>query len=506
MKHRRYDSARHFRGQKPYVGRLAVLILGGLTSLLIGCVRGPGYQRPDVAVPAAWKNASPPSPTPVAQPLTPTVAPVAADQPASLPAWWEVFADPELNKLEEQALAASPTMRAAAARVEEARASVRIANSYRLPDITLDPQAYRTRLSGLRPIPFALGDGATNRRGVVQTQYYVPLNVSYEADVWGRLRGDVRAARADAQAVEADLRVVQLTLTTDAATYYFGLRALDADAAVLDTTRQDRQRSLLLTQARFKAGVDNEIAVRRAESELALVEATLLDVQRQRAGLENALSTAVGQPASAFTVAPRPGVVAVPVVPLTLPAALLTRRPDLYRAERQLAAAGARGDVARLARLPAVSFNGSIGPQSAELADLPKVSANYTYYLGGMVSIPIFNGGRNRATQQVVEARYQALAADYQQRALVAFQEVETALADVRFSQQQLAAQERAQRASRLAVRLTLERYRTGLTSYFEVVDANRTNLEAARLVAQNRGEQLRYLVQLVRALGGSWQ
>ncbi|HEX8656402.1 MAG TPA: TolC family protein, partial [Hymenobacter sp.] len=210
--------------------------------------------------------------------------------------------------------------------------------------------------------------------------------------------------------------------------------------------------------------------------------------------------------ASGFTVAARPGVVALPPVPLTLPATLLARRPDLLRAERQLAAANARVDVARLARLPTVSLNGFIGPQSAELVDLPKVSANYTYYLGGLVSIPIFNGGRNRATQQVAEARYQALAADYRQRALVAFQEVETALADVRFSKEQLAAQERAQRASRQAVRLTSARYRTGLTTYFEVVDANRTSLDAARLVAQTRGEQLRYLVQLVRALGGSWQ
>jgi len=494
-----------FPRRRPGPGGSVGLVVAVLMVLVGGCVRSPAYQAPELTVPATWKN------EPAATTTSPTAPPTAPNDPVisqvpSLPAWWEVFADPELTALEERALAASPTLQAAAARVEEARANVRIATSYRLPDITLDPQAYRSRLSGLRPIPFALGDAANNRRGVVQTQYYVPLNVSYEADVWGRLRGDVRAARAETQAREADLRVVQLTLTTDAATYYFGLRTLDADAAVLDTTRQERQRSLQLTQARFKAGVDNEIAVRRAESELAVVEAALLDVQRQRAGLENALATAVGQPASGFTVAPRPSLVAPPLIPLALPATLLARRPDLLRAERQLAAANARVDVARLARLPTVSLNGYIGPQSAELVDLPKVSANYTYYLGGLVSIPIFNGGRNRATQQVAEARYQALAAEYRQRALVAFQEVETALADVRFSQDQLAAQERAQRASRQAVRLTSERYRTGLTTYFEVVDANRTSLDAARLVAQTRGEQLRYLVQLVRALGGSWQ
>lgn len=493
-----FVAVRFLLGLLPAAG----LLLGALS----GCVRGPGRAQPVVAVPAAWKNQTDTAALVAPQPLA-DMAPVEAPAASQLAPWWQLFADAELTALEERALAASPTVQAAAARVDEARANLRIATSYRLPELTLDPQAYRTRLSGLRPIPFALGDGANNRRGVVQTQYYVPLNASYEADLWGRLRGSIRAARADAQAAEADLRTVQLTLTTDAATYYFGLRTLDADAAVLDTTRQDRLRAVQLTQARFKAGVDNEIALRRAESELALVEAALLDVQRQRTGLEAALAAVVGQPASAFALAPRPGVPAPPpAVPVALPAALLAQRPDLQRAERLLAAADARADVARLARLPTVSLNGFIGPQSAELADLPRVADNYTYYVGGVVSIPIFNGGRNRATQQAAEARYNAAAAEYRQQALAAWQEVETALNDVRFRQQQLAAQERAQRAARLAVRLTAERYRTGLTSYFEVVDANRTSLEAARLVAQTRGEQLRAAVQLVRAMGGSWQ
>ncbi|GAB2957595.1 efflux transporter outer membrane subunit [Hymenobacter coalescens] len=484
---------------------LGLLVAAGLLGLA-GCTRSPRYQPPAVPLPTTWKTPADPAAPIVPQPLTTAEVP-SLEQPPALPPWWELFADPELTALETQALVNSPTLQAAAARVEEARANLRIATSYRLPELTLDPQAYRTRLSGLRPIPFALGDGANNPRGVVQTQYYVPLNVSYEADVWGRLRGGVRAARAETQAAEADLRAVQLTLTTDAATYYFGLRALDADAAVLDTTRQDRQRAVQLTQARFKAGVDNEIALRRAESELALVEAALLDVQRQRAGLEAAIAAAVGQPASTFALAPRPGVPGPPpAVPVALPAALLARRPDLQRAERQLAAANARVDVARLARLPTVSLNGYIGPQSARLVDLPRVAENYTYYVGGLVSIPLFNGGRNRATQQAAEAQYQARAAEYRQRALSAFQEVETALADVRYSYEQLAAQQRAQRAARAAVRLTNERYRTGLTNYFEVVDANRVSLDAARLLVQSRGEQLRYTVQLVRVLGGGWE
>jgi outer membrane protein, multidrug efflux system len=484
---------------------LPTLYVGLLTALLAaGCTRGPRYQAPDVPTPTAWKNARDSAATAPAVASQPQPA-AAAEQLPAVAAWWALFNDPDLTTLAQQVLARNYSLQATAARIDEARANVRVANSYRLPLLTLDPQAYRTRLSGLRPLPVAIASDGRSL-AVTQTQYYIPVNVSYELDVWGRIRSGVRAAAAEAEATEAARRAAQLLLAADAATYYFGLRGLDVELAVLDTARQARAQNLALTQARLQAGIDNEIAVRRAETELAVVEAALLETRRRRQGFEAALATLVGQPASSFRLLPRPVALAAPPVPPAVPATLLARRPDLRQAERQLAAANARLDAARLARLPTVRLNGFVGSQSAEFRGLTQLDDSYTYYVGGMVSIPVFNGGRNRANQQVVAAQYDALTAEYRQAALVAFQEVETALADVQQTQLQVAAQQRALRAARQAGRLTFERYRAGLASYFEIVDADRQTLDAARLLVQAQASQLTYTVQLVRALGGSWE
>ncbi|GAC1602395.1 MAG: efflux transporter outer membrane subunit [Hymenobacter sp.] len=505
--------------------------------LLSACATAPRYQPPAVRAPVAWQNggaadttgsriptaaetrAHAParpfgSPAPPAQPVAAAPVPTAADTttkvaPQQLPtpptetAWWAIFNDPVLTQLEEQALAQNFTAQAALARVDQARARLQVADSYRSPEVTLNPSAYRTQLSGLRPVPFDVP-----ARAVTQMQYYVPLNVSYEVDVWGRIRRNIQAARADAAAADADVQAVRLSLTADAATYYFNLRGLDAELAVLDSARLARVQNVQLTQARFQAGVDNEIGLRRAETELATIEASLLDLTRQRAGVAAALATAVGQPASSFALTATVGTAlpAAPPVPLALPAALLARRPDLRRAERQLAAANARADAAHLARRPTVQLNGFVGPQSAALAKLPQLTNNFTYYLGGGVVIPVFNGGRLRGNEQLAQAQYRELEAQYRGTALTAFQDVETALANLRLSTAQLAAQQRALRAARQAGRLTEVRYRSGLVNYFEVVDADRQTLDAARQLAQTRAAQLRYDVLLVRALGGSWQ
>jgi len=475
---------------------------------LAGCATTSHYKAPEVATPAQWQNnssapitnpATPPqsaSPTPV----PPTAAPV--NQAPQAPSWWAIYNDADLNTLEQQALTSNFNARAAVSRIEEARATVRTASSYRTPEVTLNPSVYTSRLSALRPVQFP--NAAVI--GINQRQFYIPINVNYEVDVWGRIRSNIRAAESDQQAAEADLRAVQLSLTADAASYYFTIRGLDADLGVLDSTRQARIQNLQLVQARYKAGVDNEIGVRRAETELANVDASRVETQRQRAGYVAALATVCGQPASSFAVAPRPTVLAAPTVPTSVPTTLLARRPDLQRAERQLAAADARIDAARLARRPTVLLNGYIGPQSAQLGEIARLNDSYTYYLGGSLAIPIFNGGRLRANQQLSEARFNTATANYQQSALTAFQEVETALANVQQSAAQLEAQQRALRAARLAGLLTRERYNRGLTNYFEVVDADRQTLEAARLVVQTQADQLRYSVDLVKALGGGWE
>ena len=506
-----------------------------ITLALGGCaVSHYTYDPPAVAVPTAFKNTAPVDslgrgraevPAPV---VTDTTTKARLAQEPNLPAWWAAFNDTTLTRLEDQAGSLNFTTRAALARIDQARAQLRVAEAQRSPVIALAPQVYKSQLSALRPVQSALIQAVA----VPQQQYYVPLNVSYEVDLWGRLRRGAQAARANEQASEADGQAVRLSVSADAANSYFSLRGLDAELLVLDSTRQARRYNVQLTAARFKAGVDNEIGVRRAETELANVEASAIELRRQRAGLVASLATLTGRPASSFVLpslapdsvsyqsalptngnAPTPPSAAVPAllpplpaIPATLPASLLTRRPDLRRQERLLAAADLRADQARLNRLPTLLLNGFIGPQSSHVGDVAKVGQGLTYYVGGGFNIPLFDGGRLRGAEQLARAQGREQVATYQGTALTAYEEVETALADVRAGEAQLGAQQRALRAARLAGRLTLERYRRGLSDYFAVVDADRQTLDAARLVVQTQATQLRAAVALVRALGGGWQ
>ncbi|MGI4733988.1 MAG: efflux transporter outer membrane subunit [Janthinobacterium lividum] len=502
------------------------LILVGLA--LGGCAATHHqYDPPAQPVPTAWKNAHPADSLGRIQPEVAVAAPNAVPQLGQLPAvapWWAVFNDTTLTRLENQANVLNFTTRAAVTRVEQARAQLRIADAQRSPIVAAAPSVYHSVLSANRPVQSSIIQPVS----VPQTQFYVPLNVSYEVDLWGRLRRGAQAATANLLANEADEQAVRLTVAADAANSYYSLRGLDAELLVLDSARQARRYNVQLTNARFKAGVDNEIGFRRAETELANVEASAVELRRQRAGLVASLSTLTGRPASSFTVpsvlpdsvsassalpdqrvpsaSAAPLLPTPPRIPATLPAQLLTRRPDLRRAERLTAAADLRADAARLARLPTIQLNGFVGPQSARIGDLPNVTSSYTYYVGGGLNIPIFDGGRLRGNQQLAEAQTREVSATYQGLTLTAYEEVETALADVAFSQAQLVAQQRALRAARLAGRLTLERYRRGLIDYFAVVDADRQTLDAARLVVQTQTTQLRAAVQLVRTLGGGWQ
>jgi multidrug efflux system outer membrane protein len=503
------------------------LILLGLT--LGGCTATHyHYDPPTQAIPTTWKNAHSADSLGRIQPERPVAAPTEAppqlsQAPAAGP-WWAAFNDTTLTRLETQANALNFSTRAAVARVEQARAQLRIADAQRAPVVAIAPSTYYSQLSALRPRQAS----AIPAVAVNQNQFYVPVNVNYEVDLWGRLRRNAQAATANLQATEDDEQSVRLTVAADAANTYFSLRGLDAELLVLDSARQARRYNVQLTAARFKAGVDNEIGVRRSETELANVEASAVELRRQRAGLVASLSTLTGRPASSFALpsvqpdsvgpinplltnqvpatSPSPLLPAPPIIPANVPAQLLARRPDLRRAERLSAAADLRAKSARLARLPTLQLNGYIGPQTTNVGDLPKLANAYTYYVGGGFNIPIFDGGRLRGNQQLAEAQTAEVVANSRNLTLTAYEEVETALADVASSRAQLAAQQRALRAARLAGRLTLERYRRGLTDYFAVVDADRQTLDAARLVVQTQTTQLRAAVQLVRTLGGGWQ
>lgn len=504
-----------------------------LSLLLGGCaVSHYRYEPPTVAAPTAFKNTAPVDLLGRGQAEVP--APLRADtvrelrQVPNLPAWWAVFNDSSLTRLEGQVSTLNFSTRAAVARIDQARAQLRIANAQRAPVVALAPSVYTTQLSALRP----LQSSVISATAVRQQQFYVPLNVSYEVDLWGRLKRGAQAALATEQASEADEQTVRLSTSADAATYYFNIRGLDAELLVLDSARQAYRYNAQLTNARFRAGVDNEIGLRYAQAQLATVEGSAIELRRQRAGLVASLATLTGRPASSFALpslapdsvsyrsaqpqrgsrsAPAkanlpPLLVPLPIIPATLPASLLLRRPDVRYQERLLAAAGLRADQARLNRLPTLLLNGFIGPQSARLAELPKVGNGLTYYVGGGFNIPLFDGGRLRGAEQLARAQGRELGDVYQSTALTAYEEVETALADVQAGQAQLVAQQRALVAARLAGRLTLERYLSGLSDYFAVVVADNQTLATARLVVQTQTTQLQAAVALVRALGGGWQ
>ncbi len=450
--------------------------------LLTGCALGPNYLNPGVEVPPAyrenvhWKEASPQDQLPRG-------------------AWWRIYDDPALDALEALAAGANQDLAAAFARVNQARAIARVDAAGLLPRVDLNASAARSRTSG----DFTLtGEGST------YNSFFLPLDLSYEVDLWGRVRRSVEASRADAAASLADYQSVLLTLQTEVARNYFALRALDAEIDLLLRTLELRRENLGMVRSLFRHGQVGQLDVSRAETELAATEAETAGVRKRRAELEHALAVLVGKPAAALELASSPLDLKPPQVEAGLPSSLLERRPDVASAERRMAAASARIGVAKTAFFPAVSLTGSAGYSSTEASSLLDWD-NRTWGLGPAVSLPIFEAGRNSANLRRARASYEEAVARYRQQVLVAFAEVEDALSGLRHLSDQAAAQAEAVAASRQAAELSGKRYRAGLVSYLEVVDSERTALQAERGAVQTLGERMQTGVLLIKALGGGW-
>jgi len=415
-------------------------------------------------------------------------------------AWWEIFSDETLNNLQRRATDANQELKAAVARVDQARATARVARSELLPTVDANPSWTRQRYSPNQDPSF--GDITANT-------FSAPLDLSYEIDLWGRVRRGFEGARADAQASLAAFHNVLLTLNADVAQNYFALRALDAEIATVSSTVGLRKEQVQLVRSRFEGGIGNELDVSRAETELATTEAEAAQLAKRRAELENALAVLVGDSPATFHLAaleeankqwnPQP-----PTIPAGLPGDLLERRPDVATAERQLAAANARIGVAKAAFFPVLRLTGSGGYLSSDVDNLFNWDSR-VWFIGPSLSLPIFAGGRNRANYNRSKSAFEESVANYRQRILVAFGEVENSLASIRHLSDQAAAQNRAVANSRRAAELAGERYRAGIVSYLEVVDANREALQAERGRAQLTGQRLAASVQLIKALGGGW-
>ncbi len=477
-------------GAGPAAGTIAVALILTAAGAQAGPLTvGPDYRKPTNSIPAEFKAAELGT-WQVGRPLD------------GLPkgAWWEVFADAGLNDLEARAVQSNQELRAAVARVEQARATARVARGEFLPRIDLDPSLVRQRYSPNQIPSFG---------SVTANTYRAPLDLSYEIDLWGRVRRGYEGARADAQASLAAFQNVRLTLEADVAQNYFRLRALDAEIATVAGTVELRHEQVRLVRSRFDGGIGSELDVARAETELAATEAELAALGQRRAELENALAILVGANPSGFKLAalatanaawnPQP-----PGVPAGLPAELLERRPDVAEAERQLAAANARIGVAKAAFFPVLTLTGSGGYVSADVDSLFKWDSR-TWSLGPSLTLPIFAGGRNRASLQRARAAHEEAVAKYRQQVLVAFGEVEDSLASIRHLAEQTAAQERAVASARRSVALATDRFRSGIVSYIEVVDASRDAFSAERANAQLAGQRLIAAAQLIKALGGGW-
>ena len=448
--------------------------------LLAGCSTVAPYQKPPVDLPQQWQESAP--------------------RPAPREAWWKIYGDPALDALVDEAFRTNSDLVVAAARVDEARAVLGEANSFFWPRIDAQAGASRTQVSRRTATAFPGFPRQFN-------DYRATLDVSYDLDLFGRLRSGAEAARAELAASEASRDAVRLALAAQVAKSYYAMQAFDRQVALTRETVQLREQALELQRKRFRGGVISEFELRQLEAEAAAVRAQLPPLEQARETEEAALSVLLGRTPrevaqSSIKISVPEQTMVAPVLPEGLPSELLLRRPDLVAAERQLAAAHAQIAVARADLFPSISLTGSLGRESAQLSDLFTGPAGIANIALG-VAQPIFAGGRLEARSQQAEARERQALAQYQQAIRNAFGEVRTALAVQSRSRESFDAQAAREQALTETARLARLRYENGVASQLDVIDAER-NLLAARVARIDALRQHRAAIaDLFRALGG---
>jgi multidrug efflux system outer membrane protein len=468
-----------------------------LTGLAAGCTVGPRYSRPAAPTPApdAWKT----------QPPWEQAAPKDAIPKGE---WWKIFNDADLNAYEQQLLQANQSLLAARDRLDQARSLARVATADFFPQLSADPSAVRERGSANRPLN---GEQPTIVNGVpqpvppyTQSVYTIPFSLSYEADLFGRVRRNVEAANASLQSTAADLQNAQLVLTAELAADYFTLRELDAEFDVVQESVGYQRKGLDLVDNRHNGGIASGLEVAQ---QAALLDSTLSQlalVRQSRAQYEHAIAVLVGQPASSTNVRVAPLQATPPPIPLGVPSDVLERRPDIATAERQMAYQNAQVGIARTAFYPHITLSGSGGWQSTDVGSLLNAPSLF-WSLGADALQPIFEGGRNRANLAAAGAAYDQSVANYRQSVLTAFQQVEDGISNLSTLSQALSTQGAAVEDARRALAIANNRYIGGATSYLDVITAQTTLLTSERLETQLLGEQMVSSVYLVKALGGGW-
>ena len=452
------------------------------TAVLGGCAIGPNYKRPSVAEPPTFRGQA----TAEAASL--------ADAP-----WWDVFQDPSLNALIQEALRNNYDVRIAAARVQEARANFVVSRSDLYPSLDYGAGVSRSKITpGIQGGPGGPAPEASNF-------YYGTLTMSWELDIWGRIRRATEAARANLLATEDARRGVWLTLVSDLGQAYFELLALDVRLQIARNSTDAYQRTYDLFLDRFQLGAASKLETSRAEGALGDAQANIPQLESDITAKENQISILLGRmPGPVPRGKPMYEQPIVPAVPVGLPSALLARRPDLRQVEQQLVSANARIGVAKAEFFPKLSLTALFGTASPEVSALTGGTATI-WAVAGMLSGPLFNAGRTLGTYRASIAQWEQARAQYEQAVLIALREVSDALTALGKLNEAETGQARSVKALEEAVGHATDRYGQGLASYYEVLEAQQQLYPAQNTLAQIRRNRLLAYVQLYKALGGGW-
>jgi len=470
---------------------LFLLALAGWLMLASGCAVGPNYHRPTAPTPQVFKE-PPPEGWKQAQPN------------AGVPRgkWWEIYNDPQLNALEEQVNISNQNVLAAAAQYREARDAVRIARSGLFPTATTSPSVTGQRTPAT--ILHSSAAGASSVQASEQTIYSLPVDVSYQADVWGNIRRGLTAAYASAQASEADLENARLSFQAELAEFYFELHGFDGDIDLLERTVKAYEVYLKLTQDRFELGVASGADVAQAKTQLDTTRAQLIDLGVQRTQTEHAIAILIGKPPAELTIPPMVLKTLPPSVPTGVPSALLERRPDIASAERQVAAANEQIGIAKSAFFPSVLLSAEVGLESASFSTWLTWPSRF-WAVGPQLAETLFDAGKRHAQLDLERAAYDATVASYRQTVLTAFQQVEDNLAALRILEQEATAEQAAVADAEDSLSISTDQYKAGIATYLQVITAQTFALQNERSAVDILTRRMTSSVLLIEALGGGW-
>lgn len=480
-------------------------IVPAATTLLVltGCMVGPKYHTPPATTQA---------PPPPAYKETPSQTQDAGDWKVAQPQdamlrgkWWEIYNEPELNDLEEKLGIDNQNIKVFFQNFMEARTLIAQARSQLYPTVGTAPSFTRSRSSANVGTAFtSTGAGQVVSTGTQTSIGTLPLSISWEPDLWGRVRNQIREEQYNSQLNAADLENERLTEQATLAATYFELRGQDALAALYQSTVDADQKAYDIARSGYEAGVSDQITVVQAQNTLQNVQSTLTNLGVARAQYEHAIAMLIGANPSTFSMPVKPLAATAPPIPLGMPTQLLERRPDVAATERAMAAANAQIGIAVAAYYPSLTLSAEGGLESSTWKHLFDWPSRF-WSVGPTVSETFYDAGLRRATVRQYTATYNADVANYRQTVLVAFQQVEDSLAATRILSKQLVQQQEAVESANKFLELEMGRYNTGIDPYVNVVTAQTTLLSDQQSLASLHTQQMVASVQLIEALGGGW-